>query len=67
MYDIYRAIEELKEEEEEEEEDGQSDGNENMHDPYDIWSPRTRDRYERDMEDMARDAEEYEKQKSAKT
>ena len=49
IYDIYRAIKELKEEEEE---DGQSDGNVNMHDPYDIWSPRTRDRYERDMEDI---------------
>ena len=45
-------------ESEEEEEDKQSDGNENLIDPYDYWSPRTRDRYDRDMEEMAREAEE---------
>ena len=44
--------------EESEEEDGQSDGNENLIDPYDYWSPRTRAQYERDMEEMAREAEE---------
>ena len=44
--------------EEESEEDRQSDGNENLIDPYDYWSPRTRDRYDRDMEEMAREAEE---------
>jgi len=26
--------------------DNESDGNENMHDPYDIWSPRTREKYD---------------------
>ena len=60
MYDIYRAIKELKEEEEEEEEeeeDGQSDGNQNLHDPYDLWSPRTRAQYERDMERQAEEEE----------
>ena len=46
------------EESEEEEEDRQSDGNENLIDPYDYWSPRTRAQYERDLEEMAREAEE---------
>ena len=32
-----------------EEEDEQSDGNENLHDPYDLWSPRTRAQVERAM------------------
>ena len=27
-------------------EDNESDGNENMHDPYDICSPRTREKYD---------------------
>ena len=42
--------------EESEEEDRQSDGNENLIDPYDYWSPRTRAQYERDMEEIAREA-----------
>ena len=60
MEKIYKAIKELKEEEEEadEEEDKQSDGNENLIDPYDYWSPRTRAQYDRDLEEMAREAEE---------
>ena len=58
MEKIYKAIKELKEEEDEEEEDKQSDGNENFIDPYDYWSPRTRAQYDRDMEEMAREAEE---------
>ena len=27
-------------------EDNESDGHEHMHDPYDIWSPRTREKYD---------------------
>ena len=65
MEKIYKAIKELKEEEEEE--DRQSHGNENMHDPCDLWSPRTREQIERDMSDMAREAEKYEEQTLAKT
>ena len=49
MEKIYKAIKELTKEEMEED---------NMIDPYDYWSPRTRAQYERDMEEMAREAEE---------
>ena len=53
MEKIYRAIKELTKEEMEED---------NMTDPYDYMSPKSKAQYDRDMERRAKEAEEEEKQ-----
>ena len=53
MEKIYRAIKELTKEEMEED---------NMTDPYDYMSPKSKAQYDRDMERRAKEAEEEEEE-----